>query len=152
MVIVALFLWRAPMTARRTVPRLEAFAYAVRSLWGFYVIYGETGHGNLEMDRSHDTKEKLLRCWITELANKYPKSRGGYRIVLSCIFVTLNGGGCATQMLLFAVLKQPSVATKFSCQLCICQFQVLEKPCCVPGREQILYSCGMGCPVGGPTH
>ena len=44
------------MTARRTVPRLEAFAYAVRSLWGFHVIYGETGHGNLEMDRSHDRK------------------------------------------------------------------------------------------------
>ena len=43
------------MTARRTVPRLKAFAYAVRSLWGFHVIYGETGHGNLEMDRSHDT-------------------------------------------------------------------------------------------------
>ena len=43
------------MTARQTVPRLEAFAYAVRSLWGFHVIYGETGHGNLEMDRSHDT-------------------------------------------------------------------------------------------------
>ena len=42
------------MTTRRTVPRLEAFAYAVRSLWGFHVIYGETGHGNLEMDRSHD--------------------------------------------------------------------------------------------------
>ena len=54
MVIVALFLWRAPMTARQTVPRVEAFAYAVRSLWGFHVIYGETGHGNLEMDRSHD--------------------------------------------------------------------------------------------------
>ena len=43
------------MTARRTVPRLKAFAYAVRSLWGFHVIYGETGHGNLEMDSSHDT-------------------------------------------------------------------------------------------------
>ena len=43
------------MTARRTVSRLEAFAYAVRSLWGFHVIYGETGHGNLEMDRSHDS-------------------------------------------------------------------------------------------------
>ena len=44
------------MTVRRTVPRLKAFAYAVRSLWGFHVIYGETGHGNLEMDRSHDNK------------------------------------------------------------------------------------------------
>ena len=42
------------MTARQTVPRLKAFAYAVRSLWGFYVIYGETGHRNLEMDWSHD--------------------------------------------------------------------------------------------------
>ena len=44
------------MTARQTVPRLEAFAYAVRSLWGFHMIYGETGHGNLEMDRSHDSR------------------------------------------------------------------------------------------------
>ena len=35
------------MTARRTVPRLEAFAYAVRSLWGFHVIYGGAGHGKL---------------------------------------------------------------------------------------------------------
>ena len=43
------------MTARQTVPRLEAFDYAVRSLWGFHVIYGETGHGNLETDRSHDS-------------------------------------------------------------------------------------------------
>ena len=43
------------MTARRTVPRLEAFVYAARSLWGFHVIYGETGHGNLETDRSHDS-------------------------------------------------------------------------------------------------
>ena len=42
------------MTARQTVPRLKAFAYAGRSLWGFHVIYNETGHGNLEMDRSHD--------------------------------------------------------------------------------------------------
>ena len=42
------------MTARRTVPRLKAFAYTVRSLWGFHVIYGETGPGNLEMDWSHD--------------------------------------------------------------------------------------------------
>ena len=50
------------MTARQTVPRLEAFAYAVRSLWGFQVIYGETGHGNLEMDRSHDTYLMSLKC------------------------------------------------------------------------------------------
>ena len=42
------------MTARQTVPRLKAFAFAVRSLWDFHMIYGETGHGNLEMDRSHD--------------------------------------------------------------------------------------------------
>ena len=35
------------MTARQTVPRLEAFAYAVRSLWDFHVIYGEAGHGKL---------------------------------------------------------------------------------------------------------
>ena len=42
------------MTARQTVPRLEAFAYAMRSLSGFHVIYGETSHGNLEVDWSHD--------------------------------------------------------------------------------------------------
>ena len=51
------------MTARQIVPRLEAFAYAMRSLWGFhviYVIYGENGHGNLEMDRSHDNNPLLL--------------------------------------------------------------------------------------------
>ena len=42
------------MTARQTIPRLDAFTYAVRSVWGFQVIYGETGHGNLEMDWSHD--------------------------------------------------------------------------------------------------
>ena len=42
------------MTVRQTVSCLEAFAYAVRSLWGFHVIYGETSHGNLEMDWSHD--------------------------------------------------------------------------------------------------
>ena len=35
------------MTARQTVPCLEAFAYAVRSLWDFHVIYGGTGHGKL---------------------------------------------------------------------------------------------------------
>ena len=35
------------MTTRRTVPRLEAFAYAVRSLWVFHVIYDGTGHGKL---------------------------------------------------------------------------------------------------------
>ena len=35
------------MTARQTVPRLKAFAYAVRSLWGFHVIYDGTGHGKL---------------------------------------------------------------------------------------------------------
>ena len=43
------------MIARQTIPCLEAFAYAVRSLWGFHVIYSETGHGNLEMDWSHDS-------------------------------------------------------------------------------------------------
>ena len=42
------------MTARQTVPRLKAFAYAVRFLWGFHVIYSETGHRNLEMDWTHD--------------------------------------------------------------------------------------------------
>ena len=42
------------MTARQTVPRLKAFAYTVRSLWGFHVIYNKTGHGNLEMNWSHD--------------------------------------------------------------------------------------------------
>ena len=55
------------MTARRTVPRLEAFAYAVRSLWGFHVIYGETGHGNLEMDRSHDTRAFILNTYVSYL-------------------------------------------------------------------------------------
>ena len=35
------------MTARQTVPRLEAFAYAVRSLWSFHVIYSGAGHGEL---------------------------------------------------------------------------------------------------------
>ena len=35
------------MTTRRTVPRLKAFGYAVRSLWGFHVIYDGTGHGKL---------------------------------------------------------------------------------------------------------
>ena len=35
------------MTTRQTVPRLEAFAYAVRSLWGFHAIYGGAGHGKL---------------------------------------------------------------------------------------------------------
>ena len=34
----------APMPTRRTVPRLEALAYAVRSLWGSHVIYGGAGH------------------------------------------------------------------------------------------------------------
>ena len=48
------------MTARQTVPRLEAFAYVVRSLWGFHFIYGETGHENLEMDWSHDNNPFLL--------------------------------------------------------------------------------------------
>ena len=43
------------MTARQTVPCLEAFPYAVRSLSGFHVIYSEIGHGNLEMDQSHDS-------------------------------------------------------------------------------------------------
>ena len=33
------------MPTRQTVLRLEAFAYAVRSLWDFHVIYGEAGHG-----------------------------------------------------------------------------------------------------------
>ena len=33
------------MPTRRTVPRLEVLAYAVRSLWGFHVIYGGAGHG-----------------------------------------------------------------------------------------------------------
>ena len=33
------------MPTRQTVPRLEALAYAVRSLWGFHVIYGGAGHG-----------------------------------------------------------------------------------------------------------
>ena len=28
------------MPTRQTVPRLEALVYAVRSLWGFHVIYG----------------------------------------------------------------------------------------------------------------
>ena len=45
------------MTARQTASRLKTFAYAVRSLWGFhviYVIYDEICHVNLEMDRSHD--------------------------------------------------------------------------------------------------
>ena len=60
MVIVALFLWRALTTAEQTVPRLEA-AYTMRSLWGFHVIYGETGHRNLEMDWSHD--KKLLKYY-----------------------------------------------------------------------------------------
>ena len=44
MVIVAFFLWKAPITARQTVPRLKAFAYAVSSLWGFHMIYGGAGH------------------------------------------------------------------------------------------------------------
>ena len=49
------------MTVRQTVPRLKAFAYAVRSLWGFHVIYGKTGHGNLEIDLSHDIgSDKLM--------------------------------------------------------------------------------------------
>ena len=52
------------MTARRTVPRLEAFAYAVRSLWGFQVIYGETGHGNLEMDDTMTIIVTCLRCGL----------------------------------------------------------------------------------------
>ena len=38
------------MTAKQIVPCLEAFVYAVGSLWGFHVIYGETGHKNLEMN------------------------------------------------------------------------------------------------------
>ena len=33
------------MPTRQTVPRLEALAYAVRSLWGFHVIYGGACHG-----------------------------------------------------------------------------------------------------------
>ena len=57
------------MTARRTVPRLEAFAYAVRSLWGFHVIYGETGHGNLERDRSHDSFSFII---FFEIAPELP--------------------------------------------------------------------------------
>ena len=32
------------MPTRQTVPRLEALAYAVRSLWGFHVIYGGASH------------------------------------------------------------------------------------------------------------
>ena len=31
------------MTARQTVPRLKDFAYAVKSLSGFHMIYGEAG-------------------------------------------------------------------------------------------------------------
>ena len=48
------------MTARQTVPRLKAFVYAVRSLWGFHVIYGETGHGNWKTDWSHDNNPLSL--------------------------------------------------------------------------------------------
>ena len=48
------------MTARQTVHRLEAFAYTVKSLWGFHMIYSKTGHGNLEMDRLHDNNLLLL--------------------------------------------------------------------------------------------
>ena len=44
------------------------------------------------------------------------------------------------QMLVSAVFEVTiKHGYKFSCQLCIHQFQVLEKPCCVPGREQILH-------------
>ena len=42
------------MSTRRTVPRLEVLAYAVRSLWVFHVIYGGLVTGSMEMDRSHD--------------------------------------------------------------------------------------------------
>ena len=44
------------MTVRQTVSHLKAFVYAIKSLWGFHMIYGETGHGNLETDQSHDTR------------------------------------------------------------------------------------------------
>ena len=48
------------MPTRRTIPRLEALAYAVRSLWGFHVIYGGAGHRDMGMGRSHDIWLVLL--------------------------------------------------------------------------------------------
>ena len=53
----------APMSARRTIPRLETLAYAVRSLWGshvicggFHVIYDGLVTGDIEVGQSHDKK------------------------------------------------------------------------------------------------
>ena len=55
------------MTARQTVLRLEAFAYAVRFLWGFHVIYSKTGHENLKMDWSYD---KYPKCFFSKSSLK----------------------------------------------------------------------------------
>ena len=43
------------MSARRTVPRLETLAYAVRSLWGSHVICGGLVTGDIGVGQSHDS-------------------------------------------------------------------------------------------------
>ena len=57
------------MSARRTIPRLETLAYAVRSLWsshvicgGFHVIYDGLVTGDIEVGQSHD--RLVIFLWI----------------------------------------------------------------------------------------
>ena len=69
------------MTARQTVLCLKAFAYMMRSLWGFNVICGKTGHENLEinccmtinvyLERIFSSGKFAIKCFCQLLVTQY---------------------------------------------------------------------------------